>query len=76
MGECFCADSSVLYTENSRRRTRGCDKLGSDTREARRFLVASKDKGGRNQKKVATKDPKQKRQEKKEKKSKDKLRPA
>jgi len=38
--------------------------------------VASKDKGGRNQKKVATKDPKQKRQEKKEKKAKDKLRPA
>lgn len=37
--------------------------------------MANKDKGGRNQKKVAAKDPKQKRQEKKEKKAKDKLRP-
>ena len=36
--------------------------------------MANKDKGGRNQKKVAAKDPKQKRQEKKEKRSKEKLR--
>lgn len=38
--------------------------------------MASKDKGGRNQKKVAAKDPKQKRQAKKEKKAKDKMKPA
>jgi hypothetical protein len=36
--------------------------------------VANKDRGGKNTKKPAAKDPKQKRQAKKEKKAKDKLR--